>query len=88
MLFVYLFCFVAYLFCLFVLFCLFSLLISSLYSYTNPPSNEFLALIKGRNLCDEPEHFRCATTENCVLPEWLNDGVNDCADGSDEGILK
>uniref|UniRef100_F1L435 Angiopoietin-4 n=1 Tax=Ascaris suum TaxID=6253 RepID=F1L435_ASCSU len=37
-----------------------------------------------RNLCDEPEHFRCATTENCVLPEWLNDGVNDCADGSDE----
>ncbi|KHN72808.1 Tenascin-N, partial [Toxocara canis] len=37
-----------------------------------------------RNLCEEPNHFRCATTENCVLQEWLNDGVNDCTDGSDE----
>ncbi|VDN22396.1 unnamed protein product [Gongylonema pulchrum] len=38
-----------------------------------------------RNVCLEPNHFQCATTENCILPQWIADGVDDCADGSDEG---
>uniref|UniRef100_A0A183EFL5 Low-density lipoprotein receptor domain class A n=1 Tax=Gongylonema pulchrum TaxID=637853 RepID=A0A183EFL5_9BILA len=39
-----------------------------------------------RNICLEPNHFQCATTENCILPQWIADGVDDCADGSDEDL--
>lgn len=39
----------------------------------------------GRNICSELEHFKCTSTDNCVLPHWIGDGIDDCADGSDEG---
>ncbi|VDO48899.1 unnamed protein product [Onchocerca flexuosa] len=38
-----------------------------------------------RNICSELEHFKCTSTDNCVLPHWIGDGIDDCADGSDEG---
>uniref|UniRef100_A0A915Q7J5 Fibrinogen C-terminal domain-containing protein n=1 Tax=Setaria digitata TaxID=48799 RepID=A0A915Q7J5_9BILA len=39
-----------------------------------------------RNICSEAEHFKCAQTDNCVLPNWIADGIDDCADGSDEDL--
>ncbi|KAK6102839.1 Fibrinogen beta and gamma chains C-terminal globular domain family protein [Brugia pahangi] len=38
-----------------------------------------------RNICTETDHFKCLSTDNCILPQWIGDGVDDCADGSDEG---
>ena len=34
--------------------------------------------------CNNPEHTSCKGT--CIPKSWVNDGVNDCADGSDEGM--
>ncbi|VDK64413.1 unnamed protein product [Onchocerca ochengi] len=39
-----------------------------------------------RNICSELEHFKCTSTDNCVLPHWIGDGIDDCADGSDEDL--
>ncbi|MCP9261498.1 Angiopoietin-4 [Dirofilaria immitis] len=39
-----------------------------------------------RNICSEMEHFKCMSTDNCVLPHWIGDGFDDCADGSDEDL--
>uniref|UniRef100_A0A915ISR0 Fibrinogen C-terminal domain-containing protein n=1 Tax=Romanomermis culicivorax TaxID=13658 RepID=A0A915ISR0_ROMCU len=42
-----------------------------------------------QRLCDTSVNdgapiFQCASTLNCVLFSWINDGVNDCGDFSDE----
>ncbi|CAG9536270.1 unnamed protein product [Cercopithifilaria johnstoni] len=39
-----------------------------------------------RSICSELEHFKCLSTDNCVLPHWIGDGIDDCADGSDEDL--
>ncbi|VDN01289.1 unnamed protein product [Thelazia callipaeda] len=40
-----------------------------------------------RNICMEPRHFKCVSTDNCILIQWIGDGTDDCGDGSDEGDL-
>ncbi|CAD5210942.1 unnamed protein product [Bursaphelenchus okinawaensis] len=39
---------------------------------------------KWENLCKEENVVKCLTNDNCVHNTWINDGVNDCGDGSDE----
>ncbi|TKR76584.1 hypothetical protein L596_017701 [Steinernema carpocapsae] len=39
---------------------------------------------KWHHLCMEIDVFRCKNNQNCVLLDWLNDGEDDCGDGSDE----
>lgn len=41
--------------------------------------------VTGKNLCSEFDYFKCLSTDNCVLPQWVGDDIDDCADGSDEG---
>ncbi|KHJ89150.1 Low-density lipoprotein receptor domain class A [Oesophagostomum dentatum] len=39
---------------------------------------------KWKELCNVEGTIKCATTQNCVLPQWILDGKDDCGDGSDE----
>uniref|UniRef100_A0A7E4WA72 Fibrinogen C-terminal domain-containing protein n=1 Tax=Panagrellus redivivus TaxID=6233 RepID=A0A7E4WA72_PANRE len=41
---------------------------------------------KWTGLCGEPNVVKCANTKNCIYIEWINDGEDDCGDGSDENL--
>ena len=39
------------------------------------------------NECDCNNEFDCNGNGNCIGLEFVNDGDQDCSDGSDEGVI-
>ena len=39
------------------------------------------------NECDCNNEFDCNGNGNCIGLEFVNDGEQDCSDGSDEGVI-
>ena len=50
--------------------------------YRTCTSSEFDCKAAG---CTNPDNEKCTGT--CIPKSWVNDGEEECADGSDEGII-
>ena len=52
---------------------------------TTRPCNEYQYDCKSGG-CKDPENVFCVHG-SCIPKSWVNDGLEECADGSDEGVV-